>query len=405
MNRDPESFARAVRALLRSPFIARGGTEWPAIRTHSRELINYFNEVCGWKLEVRTSHARLYKRHDAPDPTRHLHRYDSKTQPFTKDHYALLCVVLAELATRHVTDIGDLANNVHVASLADPTLPAFDPANEPRHRERLVHVLHWLENHEFLDVLGDLNNYKKGHSTAAVQANGQRIALILSSPTAPSQIDADNTDAWVEALCADPNRVIDDHTSSDTITSLAKHELGRALLDNPTVPVASLSDHARTYLTNPSGRGLLHRNVAKAGFILDDSKDVLVAVDPTGQSTDRRFGQATDVVSHTAAVILNHLLPTRDACTAKAVSDIEEFVHGLLTEAPQWASKYQKAGPRSLTREALDVLHAFELITFHDHKPGDTTATPDPHVSPTAAAGRYEVSLTDNRSPKQDTDL
>ena len=405
MSRDPDSFARAARALLRSPFVVRGASEWSAIRTNRRELVEYFNDVCGWKLDVRASHARLYKRHDSSDPTRRLHRYDSKTRPFKKEDYALLCVVLAQLATRRTAEIGELANNVHVASSTDSTLPRFDPANQHRDRERLVQILRWLETNGFLEVLGDLDPYKQGNSSAAVQANGQRIALILSSSTAPSQSDAGTTETWIETLCADPHRVVDEHASSETITRLARHEIGRALLDNPTVPLASLSDHARAYLDNYKGREFLRNNVSKIGFVLEESNDVLIAVDPTGQSTDRKFGQDTDFVSHTAAVVLNHLLPTRDTGATKAVSDIETFVIGLLKEAPSWASEYQKSdsGGQRLTREALAVLHAFGLVTFHDHKT-DADADPTPHVSPTAAAGRYEISITDSRLTEKDTD-
>ena len=177
--------------------------------------------------------------------------------------------------------------------------------------------------------------------------------------------------------------------------------------------------------------------VERAGFVLEEASDVLVAVDPTGEATDRSFGRTVDTVTQVAVAVLDELKPNRDTVDAVPVEDVEAFVADLLADDLEWAAAYQKpGGARALARAALDVLVAFNLVTVDDTAdvpdmttpsapdPADpATNDPDPGgpvagiaddvsvtperaarlVRPAPSAARFVTSVIDNRSLSKDT--
>lgn len=439
MSTADEEFAWAVRALLAQPFITRGADVWPAIVANSAELTDYFEDGCGWTLDVdaRRGSARLLKRHREPDPTRPLRRENGTAM--RRGGYAILLFVASELVSRPTTTVGDLADNLAAASLADTTLPAFD-ATVYAHRLLFVDALHWFVSYGFAQVTaGDLERYSGGTGDAVVVADAARFSELLATATPPSRVTASSTADWVTALTAEPRYqlVLDGRGDADAVNRFARHQLGRRLLDDPCMEVASLSEDQQRYLASIAGRGVVRAAVERAGFVLEEASDVLVAVDPTGEATDRSFGRTVDTVTQVAVAVLDEVKPNRDTVDAVPVEDVEAFVADLLADDLEWAAAYQKpGGARALARAALDVLVAFNLVTVdetadvadmttpsapdpadpatHDPEPGGPDAGIADDVSvtreraarlvrPAPSAARFVTNVIDNRSLSKDT--
>lgn len=410
MTATDEEFAWAARALLATPFITRGADVWPAIVARSAELGDYFEETCGWTLNVdaRRGTARLYKRHRTPDPTRPLLR-DNGTA-MRRGGYAIVALVAAELVSRPATTVGDLADNLAAASLADTTLPAFDPTVHA-HRLQFVDALRRFVAGGFAQITaGDLDRYRGGTGDAVIVADPARFSELLATATPPSRITATTTGEWVDALATEPRYqlVTEGRGDVDAVNRHARHQLGRRLLDDPCVDVESLDDEARRYLASISGRAVLRTAVERAGFILEEASDVLVAVDPTGEATDRTFGRTVDTVTQVAVAVLDDLKPNRDTVDPVPVATVEAFVADLLADDTEWAAAYQKPdGAHLLTREALDVLTAFDLVTIEPApappEDVDGGATPGLVVRPAPSAGRFVTTVIDSRTPTEET--
>lgn len=390
---DDTEFAVAVRALLDRPFLTRTDPVWPAVAAHGDELADYFEDACGWALRIdrRAGTARLAKRHRQPDPTRPLRK--SNGRPMRRSGYGMLFLIAAELISRPMTTVGDLADNIAAATRADTTLPAFDPTV---HSNRLgfVDALRWYVDAGFVDVTaGDLDRYSGGADDAVLTAEPARFAQLLATATPPSRLQADTTEEWIEALADEPRYqlVEDGRADVEAINRRARHMLGRALLDDPAVLLDDVDDDVRRYLMSGPGRARMRSAVERAGFVFEESRDVLVAVDPTGEASDASFGGNVDIITQVAVAVLDELLPNRDAVEPVAAVDVESFVEGLLAEDRQWAASYQPDGAATLASAALDVLAGFALVTRTDH-----------HVAPTAAAGRFVTTIIDSRRPAEE---
>lgn len=394
---DTAEVAAGVRALLDRPFLTRTDPAWPAVAGHADTLTRFFEDSCGWVLRVdrRAGTARLRKRHRQPDPTRPQRRDNGS--PMRRDHYGLLFLIAAELITRPTSTVGDLADNVAVATQADTRLPGFS-ATVHANRLMFAELLGWFVTARFAAVTaGSLDRYSRGDGDAVIVADQSRLSQLLATDTPPSRITADTTDGWVEALSHEPRYqlVHDGRGDPDAVNRYARHQLGRAVLDDPVVAVDRLDEQAARYLGTITGRARLQHAAETAGFVLEESRDVLVAVDPTGEATDRAFGGTTDIVTQVAAAILDELCPNRDSADPVPYGNVEAFVAGLLAADPGWAVSYQTdSGPRALTAAALAVLEAFGLARCTAR---DSTGT----VSPLPAAGRYVTTIIDSRRKEQ----
>lgn len=408
-----EEFAFAARSLLAQPFLTRGDDAWPAVVAQRLALIEHFEDICGWALDVdlRRGTARLHKRRCAPDPTRPLRRENGT--PMRRGGYALLALAAAELVSRPTTMVGDLADNLRTASLADTSLPPFDPTVH-QHRLLFVDALRWFVTNGFAQITaGDLDRVAGGTGDAVIVADPSRFSQLLSASTPPSRVIATTTDAWVTELSAEPRyqSVLEGRAEPDAVNRHARHQLGRRLLDDPCVHVDDLDADTRHYLGSTTGRGLLRSAVQRSGFILEESSDLLVAADPTTEATDRTFGRTTDTITQVAIAILDELTPNRDSRHAVTVEHLEAFVTDLLADDVQWAASYQKpGGAQSLAREALDTLIAFQLVLVTEAPvrpevtaltdgaaPGHTAATTLRQVRPTPSAGRFVITVVDSR--------
>jgi len=393
-------FAEAARSLLRHPLQDRSDPAWADIVTNRAALVQYFEDTCGWNLHVdtRLGLARLHKRVQ-PDATRPVLRHnDSRGDtPFRADGYAVLMMAAAELVTRPITSVGDLADNLAAAALADPLLPPFD-SGVAAHRRQLVDAITWLLAHHLLEVTaGSLDAYQDRAGDAVLVADSARFGRLLSSSTPPSRLQSD--DDWVAALSHEPrySAVEEGRSDAEVENRYARHTLARRLLDDPAVVTDDLDEIATRYLATGSGFGALKRAVSRAGLELEASSDCLVAVDSTEEATDRTFGRSADIVTQLAVAIVDRLCPNRDGTTA-SVRDVTAAVTELLAQDESWAVAYQReGGAEFLTDRSLQLLVGFKLARLDDEtQPTTVTATP--------VASRFVTTISDHRHDSQPTD-
>lgn len=384
-------FADAARALLATPLLDRTHPHWGDVVASRDELRSFFEGACGWNVHVdaRGGFARLYKRR-RPDRTRPLLR--SNGTPMRKEGYALLMLCAAELITRPTTTLGDLAANLEAAALADGSLTAFDQTRR-RDRHHFVDAVRWLEDNLLIRVTaGNLQGYADGDGDAVIAADPARFAQLLASTTPPSRIEARSTEEWVAALSEEPRygAVAGGAGDDRKVRDHARHQLGRMLLDDPVLHTAQLDGHVERYLSSSTGRMVLLKAARRAGFVVEEAADCLVAVDPSASASDRTFGRAADTVTQVAVVLLSQLCPHRTPHTAP-FEQLEATVSALLADDEQWAMAYQtSAGARALTSEAVAALEAFGLVRVR--RSGDGQA-----VVALPAASRFLPVVTDRR--------
>ncbi len=115
----------AARALLMTPLLTAecDPVAFTLVRRHSGWLGEHFHRMLGYRLSVRTDHARLYKRpriayRDRPArirPSSIRPGPEDGWAPFTRRHYVLLALTLATLEVHHgrgQTLIGSIAGEV-----------------------------------------------------------------------------------------------------------------------------------------------------------------------------------------------------------------------------------------------------------------------------------------------------
>src|SRR6266545_337633 len=91
---------RAARALLRTPLLTAEGPaadDFRLVRRHRDELTRLFAEGLGYRLEVESRVARLFKAGLGRDASRPLLRRGDRKRPFSPRAYAMLCLTIAAL--------------------------------------------------------------------------------------------------------------------------------------------------------------------------------------------------------------------------------------------------------------------------------------------------------------------
>lgn len=385
--------AEAVRRLLARPLVTREADAdvFRLVATHRGWLVAWFDRTCGWPLHVdlHGGTARLVKRRHAPDATRPARR-PTDQRPFDVPRYVLALLVAAELVARPHTSIGDLADAVAVVAASDDALPDFD-AGDHRHRNAFVDVLRWLVDQGMVRVTaGDLERVGQGGGDAVLEADVGRLAQLPSSTTPPSRITASDTAGWIAALTDEPRYgdPLDADADPERRNRWGRHQVLRAVLDDPAADVADLDEYTVRYLSTPTGRQVVADAAADAGLILERHADVLVAVDASRQAGDRTFAERASTVAQAVGVLLAELVDADRRPRAVSLAHLEAVTARLLAADPGWARAYQdETGARRLAREAVDELVAFGLARAE----GD-------RVQARPAAARYAVEVVDSRT-------
>ncbi len=362
-----EEIARAVRALLATPFLTAEHDDavFDIIRRRHQHLVEWFERHCGWRLhvDVRQRYARLLKVSSHPDPTRPARRQRSTKAPFDRRRYALLCVVCAELLTTPTTTIGLLASRVTEATAADAEIPTFDAA---RREERAAYVdaLKFLEQLRMLRADDGIteNFVDSVEAKVLFQVDTSRLLQLLAAPVPPSRVADGDVHAIVAEQrygdAADPEADVADAQRNLWL----RHSVTRRLLDDPVVYDDELTDSQRAYLASPTGRRLVREVAEEAGFVLEDRAEGRLLVDPDAIATDERFPEERSNAKHAALLLLDQLMAAAGAPIP--VADLTAHVTEWLDRDPSWARAYQSdGGAARLVTEALGMLCAFGLAS------------------------------------------
>lgn len=391
--------AAAVRALLASPLLDAEADpdSFRLVARHTSWLVQYFEAAAGWLLTVdaASGFARLAKRPAALDVTRPLRRTRGEAAPFDRRRYELLCHVCAELVRHPHTTVGLLA----AAVTADAGL------DTSRHRERtaFVDALRALIGWGIVRATaGDVDAFvDSDRANALLTADTARLHRLLVSATAPSALPADiDPDAAVDRLLAEPRygdvagtAAAGDPAagepalgSDEARNRFARHRLGRRLLDDPVAHLDDLTAVERDYLANPGGRRWLRDRVAEAGFELEERAGGVLAVDPDGIATDRRFPAPMGNAHQLALLLVDRLITTGTDGERRvgrlSGDEVRAAVEEVLARFPAWARAQRDGdGPDRLAAEAVDLLVSFGLARRH----------PDGAVEARPALARYRV--------------
>ena len=298
--------ARATRALLREPLLRHGAAPdaFRLVRRHATELRSWFDQNTGWRLHLDTEVARLFKLTE-PDPGgTHPAREPRSRLPFGRRRYVLLCLALSvlERADAQIT-LGRLAEGIIVAA-GDERLAAAGVTFELSGREErgdlvaVVRVL--LELGALARVAGDEDAFVREAGDVLYDVERRVLAVLISAPRGPSTIAANDFDARVAELIAEPEPV-----SDDLRTRAIRHRITRRLLDDPVVYYDDLSEAELAYLT--SQRSALTKRISeRTGLVAEIRAEGIAMVDPRDELTDVRMPEVgTD--GHVALLITEYL--------------------------------------------------------------------------------------------------
>jgi uncharacterized protein (TIGR02678 family) len=415
--------ARAVRLLLRHPMLtaeraAAASLPFPDLVANADRLIQWFDEVTGWKLIVddRRGFARLVKTGAFGDRRRPATSARSSRRPFTRRRYTLLCLLMATLesADRQVT-LRDIAAAVAAATAALDDVDTFDPTQHDE-RAALVDAVLALVELGVLEEKDARDDYidQPGTANALYHVDSRRLSALLITPRAiaaascvaevfhddqyapwDSVIAEEATEAlpeWLRhspVLPPAPARDEEDVERPTTETQRrlrVRHRLMRRLLDDPVLYYDQMTAAEREFLTSITAWAV--KRLTDVGFEVERRAEGWLLVDPDSIATDVTFpaGETGGNVKQAALLLLDALVTKARATNSRtwARGEVTEMVATLLAKHPKWAAAYQGDDGRALTREVLHLLASLSLVTRDD-----LTVT---HL---AAAARYTANAKD----------
>ena len=392
---EQDEIGRAVRTLLAHPLLTvrQFPEEFDLVRRRRGPLTAWFDYYCGWRLlvEPRLGYARLIKVTATVRADRPARRIRAGRAPFDRRRYTLLCVTAAELLATPVTTIGLLADRVAQACHADPDLPPFDTAVRGE-RMAFVDGLQWFEHGGVLEALDGTSDsfVESAESKVLYRVDTTALLRLSAAPVPPAQVQAEphSFEDRLESLRVETRYHHGDPVSPQR-TLWLRHSVFRALLDDPVVHRADLSEEQLAYASSPTGRQLIRRAAAEARFVLEERAEGLLYVDPDAVASDGRFPSDADHAKVAALILL-------DALTAAPSGELTDeqlrrAAGALLDRLPNWAMAYRdEGGLVRLTRDAVTILAGFDLVTVTG-----------PVVTARPAAWRYRVTVPQVASPSR----
>ena len=400
--REREEVGRAVRGLLRTPWVTQDAQ--PAlldlVRRRRTAVTRWFDYYLGWDLHLHSEqgYVRLVKVPGHPTAAgdlRPLRRRRTSAAPFDRLRYVLLCVAAAEVLDARMVTVGELADRVAHACATDEALPAFR-TDRKEHRRAFVDAVVILEDlRALVAVDGQTLGFADDATTAVLyRVDAQALHHLVAAPHGPSFVVGDTVPSTADAIDAmtdephygpDHRRAAheEDPTDGDPArpTSAqrnrwARHSLLRSLFDDAAVHVTDMTAAQRAYAASITGRDVVRQAAQTAGFVLEERAEGYLLVDP-----DRASGPDVFPGDGAASAAGLHILTLLLARGAAGVThdEVVEHVGVLLEETPNWARTYRDDGGASrLVAEALELMAGHQLV-LHDL---DTV-----HVRP--AAARY----------------
>jgi uncharacterized protein (TIGR02678 family) len=361
----------AFRELLRRPLMSARIPEYALVRRHHDVLKREFADLLGYELVLRSDHARLRKQPLSADPTRPMRIVPGgrekvsrdRWQPFTRRHYALLCLCLAALErSGPQTTIDLLATDVRELAREESIPLDFQDRD---HRRALAQAVDALVELDVLTLIdGDaerwVRNDDRGEISLYDVSHGMLSDLLVTRHAAHATTPQEFVDA------------ADDYApTEDGRNSRLRHRVARRLVEEPVLYLEELPADERAYYAS-SQRPHLDRRVAEAtGLHAERRSEGTAMVDAATQSrqlTDLRF--PADVSDRQAALLLCETIGraydeeepplTRAQLRAQTRALLERY-------ARHWGRDTDGESVALLLEEALSVLIRMKLVRVeHD---------------------------------------
>jgi uncharacterized protein (TIGR02678 family) len=284
------------------------------------------------------------------------------------------------------------------ACAADDVLPKFDSSHRLE-RMAFVDVLRLLESLGAVDVLDGTSDSYVDADTAKVlyRVNTTLLIRLLAAPRGPSglAVPAGEVPLRFDELLRSMGEEtrygshdVEGAGGSDVRRSLwLRHSILRRLFDEPVVYRSELTAEQRDYLASLTGRQIMRRAAAQAGFVLEERDEGYLLVDPDAIATDTTFPDATSNAKIAALLLLDHL---REPPQVRTRAELTALAGGILDRVPAGAKTYRADdGAQRLTDEAIGILLAFRLV----RRDGDL-------LNPLPAAARYAVTVMASSEPR-----
>jgi uncharacterized protein (TIGR02678 family) len=363
-----EERRRALAALLRWPLLQSsgpGGEILPLVRRHQAVLREWFARHCGWTLHVESDLARLRKTPASQmDGTRPL--LDSKSQPFTKRRYVLLCLALAALEkSERQTVLRRIAEEIAARFSLEPRFGGlgltFDVTFRD-HRRDLIEVIRYLiEMNVLIRIDGDEQQYLTSQQDVLYNINLSALAALPNFRRGPSTISAGSTSDRIAAVCGETYP-----DSEEGCNRRLRHQLFRRLLDDPVIYYSELPEDERAYFI-PQRPSIVREIEAATGLVQEARSEGVAMTDPEEEMMDVGMPEeGTD--GHVTLLVAEHLANRLCANEAASipVTDIERYIESLIPHhQAYWRRSASDPGAaRLLVAEALARLQKLRLVTL-----------------------------------------
>jgi len=368
-----------------------------AARRHRDQLTTLFRDELGFRLDV--SHPGVARLAKIPGPGHVPRGLTTRTRkPFDAKGYALVCLVLAAVERGSERTTAARLFDEITTRAADVGL-AFDQ-HAPRERRRFVQAVQAVVDLGVLELA-------EGDEEAFVRQAEGGDALYRVDREVLAQLPA----ASLPASVVDDPATLGHESYPDTEEGRARrrrHRITRALVDEPVVELASLTDDERVYALNQHER--LRRILADSfGLELEQRAEAWLAVDPERELTDRRWPDYGTV--DTASLRLCDGLRNRRLAGEPDEWPRADAVAFLRQLAEDYRGFWRKGtdtddGAEALYDEAVALLAAMSLATVTPTglvaRPAAgrfaSTEPPEPPTPATAQLGVFD-DLDDGASP------
>ena len=327
----------AARRLVTRPLLtAEDDPEvFQLVRRHEQALDRWFTQRFGYRLQVTTDTARLFKTTAVVD-RRPLRATTAQQRPITMREYTMLALALAAVAAGpSVISLRDLLAEVRSAA-TDAGVAVTD---EPADRRALVTALRWMVGHGMVTEMHDRVDRYAGDADAdaVLQIRPDRVALL----PLPSLARADTPDE------------LEDRPERSTAT---RQWMRARLLEEPVLYRSDLSE---------AEWGELRRRLGEESDIFEEMfgahlearAEGVAVIDPGDGMTDSRFPTG-GTVGHATLLLLDRLTEA-DHVSMSPGAFVEE-VRALASERrPYWSQLADD--PDGLAGEILDLLEAHRL--------------------------------------------
>ncbi len=364
----------ALRALLRRPLLVADHAEqredFAKVRRQAEPLRQWLSRHTGWRLDVTSESARLYKVPAKWSDATHPARLSKKDEPpFSRRRYVLLCLALAVLVrSERQTTLGELARSIIELWKDEPTFATltFDLDAADSRRDLVAALRLLMELRALTQVDGDDERFlRQREQEVLYDVHHLILYRLLAARRSPSSITEKDWSTRLAALVAEP--MIDE---ADQRNQRILHHLNRRLLDDPVLYTpGDLSPDMLDYLLKQRPH-LIRKLVEATGLEPEDRKDGIALSDRTGDCTDLGLPEeGTD--GHATLLTAEFLGGQRLAEPGEIVpmSVVERFLaEQAIKNKGFWRKDTTAPGAEdALAREVLRRLASLDLVR---HVPG-----------------------------------